>query len=180
MVAATFPTALKFVLSEEGGWSNDPHDPGGQTNHGITLRTLQSFHHGATADDLRHIPEATVATIYRRQYWSIMGCDNLPAGVDLMVFDFGTNAGPHRSVTYLQIVAGVKRDGIDGAITEAAVAKMNPSDVIPRLNGLQLAHYRALPTYDRFGEGWENRSVRRVKAALLASVAAAPTSGAKS
>lgn len=166
MSVATFPTALAFTLREEGGWVDNPDDPGGMTNKGITLRTLQSYQHNATVNDLRNISDATTSRIYRRQYWSIMGCDNLPAGVDFTVFDFGVTAGPGRSVQYLQVVAGVKRDGIDGAITEAAIGRMSAVDVIQRLNGLQLAHYRALPTWDEFGDGWTARAGRRLKTAI--------------
>lgn len=168
MTAETFPIALAFTLDQEGGWSDNTDDPGGLTNRGVTLRTLQAFQHGATADDLRNISEATLETIYRREYWSVMGCDNLPAGVDLMVFDFGVNAGPARSVGYLQVVAGVRRDGVDGAQTQAAVAKLAPTNVITKLNGLMVAHYRALPSFDEFGDGWLARSERRLKAAITA------------
>lgn len=166
MAATNFSIALAFTLHEEGGWSDDPHDPGGATNKGITLRTYQQFHHGATTDDLRHIPDATVALIYRREYWGVMACDGLPTGVDLMVFDFGVNAGPARSVGYLQVVAGVRRDGIDGALTQAAAAKISPTHIITALASLQRAHYRALPEFGRFGDGWMARTERRVVAAL--------------
>lgn len=167
-----FPTALAFTLSQEGGWVDSSDDPGGATNKGITLRTLQSFQYGATIDDLRNISDAMTSTIYRREYWAIMGCDGLPDGVDISVFDFGVNAGPARSVQYLQAVAGVRRDGIDGAQTQGAVARMSATDVITRLNGLQIAHYKAQPDFDTFGEGWLARCERRVKAAI----AAIPTS----
>lgn len=176
-----FPECLAFTLAEEGGWSDNAADPGGATNKGITLRTFQSFLHGATVDDLRIISPAMVSTIYHREYWQIMGCDNLPGGIDLMIFDFGVNAGPARSVMYLQTVAGVRRDGIDGAITQAAVAKMSVSETIAKLNGLQVAHYRALPDFNRFGDGWLARSERRVKRALgLSFQATIPTQAAGS
>lgn len=166
MAAANFPASLAFTLQEEGGWSDDPDDPGGQTMMGITLRTFQAFFHGGTADQLRAITSDQAGTIYRRNYWGLMGCDNLPAGVDLMAFDFGVNAGPSRSITYLQVVAGTGRDGIDGALTEAAVAKMSPTLVIAKLSRLQRAHYQALPQFDEFGSGWLARTDRRVKLAL--------------
>lgn len=163
---ANFPTCLAFVLAQEGGWSDDPSDPGGATQKGITLRTLQSFRHGATVEDLKNISDALVSMIYRRQYWAIMGCDNLPGGVDLMVFNFGTNAGPARSVMYLQVIAGVKQDGRDGAMTEAAIGKTPPTTVITKLAGLQRAHYRADPGFERFGDGWLAREDRAVAAAI--------------
>jgi lysozyme family protein len=166
MTASNFTACLAFTLKEEGGFSDNADDPGGITNRGITLRTFQAFQHGATADDLRAISDATVATIYRREYWTVMGCDHLPAGVDLCVFDFGVNAGPARAVGYLQVVTGVRRDGVDGAVTQAAAAKMSPSLVISKLSGLQRAHYQALPGFSEFGEGWIARTERRVMAAI--------------
>ena len=166
MSAANFPACLAFTLTAEGGFSDNSDDPGGATNFGITLRTLQSFQHGATVDDLRAITQETVSTIYRREYWAVMGCDNLPSGPDLMIFDFGCNAGPARSVGFLQVVAGVRRDGIDGAITRAAITKMSPTAVIAKLSGLQRAYYQALPDFDDFGDGWLARTERRVAAAL--------------
>ena len=154
---ASYAACLAFVLQEEGGWADNPDDPGGQTMEGITLRTLESYQHGATADDLRNISPDLVSAIYRREYWTVMGCGNLPDGVNLVVMDFGVNAGPSRSVGYLQVVAGVRRDGIDGAITQGAIAKMSPTAVIAKLAGLQKAHYQALPTFDEFGDGWMAR-----------------------
>ena len=178
MTANNFAACLEFTLGEEGGWSDNPADPGGQTNQGITLRTYRLFRHGATADDLRAIPAAVVELIYHRQFWSIMGCDNLPSGVDLEVFDAGVNIGAARAVGYLQLIAGVTQDRIDGPLTEAAVANMPATDVITRLNGLLVAHYRALPTFGTFGQGWLARSERRVKAAIaLVDVAPSATDG---
>lgn len=166
MASENFRRCLEFVLQEEGGWADNPRDPGGKTMRGITLRTFQAFFHGGTAEQLRAITEDQAGTIYRRNYWAMIGCDNLPSGIDLMVFDFGVNAGPSRSIGYLQVIAGVTRDGIDGAITEAAVAKLPATLIITKLAGMQRAHYRALPTYDEFGDGWEARTDRRVKLAI--------------
>lgn len=169
MMAASpndFPTSLAFTLSQEGGWTDSADDPGGCTNKGITLRTLQSYQHGATATDLRNISDAMTATIYHREYWAVMACDGLPSGVNLMCFDFGVNAGPSRSIGFLQVTAGVRRDGIDGAVTQAAIAKMSPTGVITTLAGLQRAYYRALPEYPDFGDGWMARTDRRLKTAI--------------
>jgi lysozyme family protein len=166
MTAAGFPDCLTFTLQQEGGFVDNADDPGGATNQGITLRTLQSFEHGATVDTLRHITYGMTSMIYHRDFWAVMACDGLPIGVDLMVFDFGVNAGPSRSIGFLQITAGVRRDGIDGAITQAAVGKMSATGVVTTLAGLQRAYYRALPEFGNFGEGWMARTDRRIKAAI--------------
>jgi lysozyme family protein len=174
MSANNFDVCLSFTLKEEGGWADNPIDPGGATQDGITLRTYRLFKHGATVEELRTITQPEVSTIYHRQFWSIMGCDNLPSGIDLMVFDGGVNIGASRAIGYLQIVAGVAQDRIDGPSTEAAVAKLPATDLITRLNVLFMAHYWALPTFGTFGRGWTARSERRVKAAMALVATAGP------
>ena len=166
MSGASFPAALAFVLSQEGSWADLSGDPGGATNFGITLRTLQSYQQGATVEDLKTISDSLVSMIYHREYWTVMGCDNLPSGPDLSTFDAGVNCGPARSIGFLQTVAGVRRDGIDGAITQAAVAKMSASDVITKLAGLRKAFYEADPNFPRFGEDWLRRNEQCAVAAL--------------
>lgn len=165
MTAATFPTALAFTLLSEGGWSNHPADHGGATNKGITLTTFQTFQPGATANDLRNISDATVATIYRRQYWDVMACDALPSGVDLSVFDFGVNAGPQRSIRLLQQIVGVQVDGINGPQTEAAAAQMETTSALRRLYDAQVAYYKSLAQFPVFGAGWLKRAEMRLSAA---------------
>jgi lysozyme family protein len=168
MTASTFQTALVFTLSQEGGWSDNPADPGGATNKGITLRTLQAFQHGATVDDLRHIPSATVEMIYQRDYWWPVDGDNLPAGVDLSVFDFGVNVGPRRSVEMLQSALGVAVDGDIGPLTYTALANSDVPTLLGNLRNSQQAYYAGLDDFVTFGRGWTNRTKARYAAALAA------------
>jgi lysozyme family protein len=166
MAMANFAACLAFTLNEEGGLTDNPNDPGGLTNKGITLATFQRYYPELGPDDLRVINDIQVAAIYRQGYWDLAQCDLLPAGIDLEVFDFGVNAGPGRSIGYLQVVVGVKEDFADGPITEAAALKMDATTVITKLSGLQRAHYIADPGYPIFGDGWIARLERRVIASL--------------
>ncbi|HEY8288358.1 MAG TPA: glycosyl hydrolase 108 family protein [Acetobacteraceae bacterium] len=170
-MADTFDACLAFTLAEEGGFVNDPADPGGATNKGITLATLRGFTHepALTADDVREIAPATVQAIYQAEYWNRMRCDAMPPGVDLMVFDHGVNAGPTRSVVLLQKSLGfdpVRQDGACGPRTLAAVANARPADLIPRLYRMQAASYRSFSDFAAFGRGWLARQGRRQKRAL--------------
>lgn len=166
MTTASFPVSLAFTLEAEGGWADNPDDPGGATNKGITLSTFRIYQPGATADDLRVIPDAIVAQIYREMFWDRMNGDTLPAGVDLTVFDFGVNSGPTRSRRLLQQAVGVTADGVLGPISMGAIAKASPSEVIARLSGLQKAHYESLDDFDEFGRGWIARNESRAAAAM--------------
>lgn len=166
-----FPACLAFTLAEEGGFVNHPADPGGATNRGITLATYRAWVPGATVDMLRAIPDADVARIYRAGYWQPIRGDELPAGVDLMCFDFGVNAGPGRSVRLLQQAAGAVSDGAIGPRTLAAVRAVPAADLCRVMGDLQRDYYRSLPTFGTFGRGWMARTERRVKVALAAVAA---------
>lgn len=176
MSAANFDACLAFTLQWEGGLSDDPLDPGGETNKGITLRTFSAYYPGENASGrLKAITDEQVQNIYRTGYWNVIGGDALPAGVDCVVWDFSVNAGPKRSVIALQTVAGTERDGIDGPATEAAIAKMQSQMVIIKLTTLHLAFYRADPLFGRYGKGWTNRlNACQDLATKMAAAAAEP------
>jgi len=163
-VDALFKSCMSVVLQEEGGFVDNPADPGGATNMGITLRTLEAWRRAPTSvEDVRNLSVDEAERIYRANYWNAMRCDSLPAGVDLMVFDFGVNAGPEESIRSLQRAAGVTADGMFGPETLAAVLRANPTDLTSRLADERLDFYRGLSTFSTFGEGWTRR-VDEVKA----------------
>jgi lysozyme family protein len=84
-----FDTCLAFTLKEEGGYSDDPADPGGATNMGITLATYRQWSDNPSlgALQVQDLSERTARAIYRSLYWNPLRADALPAGVDLSVFD---------------------------------------------------------------------------------------------
>lgn len=172
MAAQNFPNPiLRFTMVEEGGFSDNPDDPGGATENGITLTTYRKImrNPSLTVADLKNITPTSEAAIYRAGYWSVMNGDALPGGVDLMVFDFGVNAGPMHSEVLLQRAAGLEgaaADGILGPISMAAIDKASPSELVAALVGLQLGYYRGLKTFSIFGAGWTARTERRSKASL--------------
>ena len=164
-----FLACLAFTLQQEGGFVNDPRDPGGATNKGITLATYRRWVPDATEDALRHISDADVARIYRAGYWSPIRGADLPAGVDLMAFDFGVNAGPGRSAKMLQRAAGVAEDGAIGPVTLAAVRDVPVAEMVRLLSDLQRTYYATLANFGFFGRGWLARTERRVAKALEAA-----------
>lgn len=173
MSAASFDAALAFVLAHEGGFSDDPADPGGATNLGVTLATLQGWmgtHEVATVADVRGLTVAAVTPIYRARYWRAVSGDDLPAGVDLAVFDPAVNMGVGRAARFLQAVVWAERDGDIGPRTLAAVRSQPAADVINSLCDRRLTFYRGLPTFETFGRGWTTR-VADCRAAALAMLA---------
>lgn len=103
-----FQRALSLVLKSEGGWSDNPADPGGATMKGVTLANFRRYvMANATKADLRKISDEQIATVYRRFYWDAVAGAELPDGVDYAVFDFAVNSGPGRAAKNLQAACGV-------------------------------------------------------------------------
>lgn len=101
--------AIKKTLQWEGGYSNNPADPGGPTMYGITIADVKKYYKAdATAADVKKLPLNAAVDIYRTKYWKTpyYDCDKLAPGVDLVVFDFGVNSGPSRAKSYLMKAVG--------------------------------------------------------------------------
>lgn len=162
-----FSDCLSFVLKEEGGWADDPKDPGGATMKGVTLAVYEQFkgRHASKAE-LRAISDEDLAAIYRQGYWDNLRCDDLPPGVDLVAFDAAVNSGPARSAKWLQRAVLVPDDGAIGPVTIKVVNGMNRAQVINAACDQRLAFLRSLPTFSHFGKGWTAR-VARVRSAAL-------------
>lgn len=167
-MAANFAPSLAFTLAEEGGFVDDPADPGGATNHGVTLGAYREWAHNPnlTAADLQAISPTTVAAIYEAFYWGPMRCADLPPGIDLGVFDFGVNAGPAPSVKALQALVGTQQDGIIGPRTLQAAGQRDPLRLIAAFDIAARAHYLGLADFAVFGRGWFSRCDRRRVAAF--------------
>jgi len=161
VTAANFPNCLQIVLASEGGFVDDPADPGGATNLGITLRTLASWRGpDVTITDVQALTPEDVAPIYRADYFNAAHCDALPDGVDLMTFDCAVNQGVGKAIRTLQSAAATTPDGSFGPNTARAVAALSPVLIIEHMATLREAFYRSLPTFGRFGNGWLARLSR--------------------
>lgn len=165
--ADNFDRCVAVTLTQEGGFCNNPADPGGATNFGITLAALQTARGCAvTAEDVRSMERGEALEIYRSNYWLPARCGDMPAGIDLMVFDFGVNAGPRTAVRSLQRLVGVKDDGSVGPVTLTALARADRKTLVNAMAQARLAYYQSLPAWSTFGNGWSNR-VRQVEQAAL-------------
>lgn len=169
MAAASYDQALTRLLKDEGGYTDHPSDPGGPTNFGITLNDARRYWKGnATAADVRAMPQSVARKIYRERYWNALRCDELPAGVDYAVFDYGVNSGVGRAGKVLRRV--LKLSDRTSAVTDdviAAVMKRAPGDLVIAICAERLAFLKALKTFPVFGRGWTAR-VNGVRGAALA------------
>lgn len=174
MTAANFDKCFKFLLQFEGGFVNDPKDPGGPTNLGVTQATLSGFlGRQASIAEVKALTPAKVAPIYRANFWDHVNADNLPDGIDLAVFDFGVHSGPTRGVAALQRVVGVADDGKLGDVTTKAANKAGASsagakDVINKICDDRMAFIKKTKAFKvpKFQKGLINRVEKCRKAAL--------------
>jgi lysozyme family protein len=172
-MADSFDKCLAITLRAEGGWSNNPSDSGGCTMLGVTLPAYCEWKRNPklTCADLHMISMVEVHDFYHTTFWQRTMAEDLPLGVDLMVFDAAVNMGVSRSVRLLQIALGVIEDGAIGPVTIAAALDVEPLVLINLLALRQTAFYRSLENYTMFGNGWINRlHTRRAAAVAMMSI----------
>lgn len=158
-----FEQCLAFVLKEEGGFVNNPADPGGATNHGVTKKVWEDFvGHPVTVDDMKALTIEQVGPLYKNLYWDRLRGDDLPSGLDYACFDFAVNSGVGRAAKFLQRICGVSQDGSIGPATLDAINSHNARTLSTQLCEERLAFLQGLPTWGVFGKGWGAR-VKRVE-----------------
>lgn len=166
-----FDHALAAVLHHEGGFVNHPADPGGMTNLGCTKKVWEEWvGHPVDEATMRNLKPADVAPLYKARYWDKVKGDDLPAGVDYVVFDAAINSGPGRAAKWLQATVGVEADGAIGPATLRAVAARPAAQIVEDYNKRRLSFLQDLPTWGTFGRGWARR-VAEVDAAADKMVA---------
>jgi|GEM_PF-1123449 len=124
-----FQAAVQNVLESEGGLVDHPHDPGGITNYGISLRAFP--HLGR--DGIKNLTRAQAASIYRTAYWDRIPAE-LPDDLRWMAFDAAVNHGVGRASEWLR-----EHHDLIGFTTR------------------RLRFYTSLSTWPTFGRGWTRR-----------------------
>jgi lysozyme family protein len=159
-----FARVLPLLFADEGGYCNDAGDPGGPTKWGIIYDDLVVWRGckrgaplAARIAAVKAVDQAEAAAIYKAKYWDSLRCDDLPAGVDYAVFDFGVNSGIGRAAKYLQGVVGAKIDGVIGGMTLKAVGVFDPVKIIDQLSARRMSFLEGLRTWRLFGRGWKAR-----------------------
>lgn len=153
-----FDKALAAILHHEKGFVNHPKDPGGMTNLGVTKRVWEEWvGHEVDEKAMRALTPETVGPMYKTKYWDKIRGDDLPTGVDYVVFDAAINSGPGRAAKWLQTVVGAVPDGAIGAGTLAKVGAMPAADIVEKYQETRLQFLQSLPTWDTFGKGWGRR-----------------------
>lgn len=163
-----FDFCLREILLHEGGFVNHSRDPGGMTNLGVTKATYEAWiGHPVSEQIMRGLTPQHVRALYKARFWDVVKADDLPAGLDLCVFDFAVNAGPVRAAKYLQMMVAATPDGKIGpnslTRTENYIKAHSAKHAVERYQDMREAYYKKLKTFPTFGRGWLRRveKVRR-------------------
>lgn len=153
-----FDQAFERLIGHEGGYVNDPRDPGGETKFGISKRSYP-------AEDIKALTLERAKAIYRRDFWGVAGCDAVPDAMKFDLFDMAVNSGPVTAIKTLQRSAGVTPDGLLGPITLQALNSTPGPRLVARFNGHRLDFMTDLKTWPVFGKGWAKRVASNLKGA---------------
>jgi lysozyme family protein len=157
------PFVERMISRYEGGYGWDRSDSGGPTKYGITCFDLAEHRHqkmdsmSRWAPIVRAMTLHEAETIYAEKYAYQCRFNELNAGCDCTVFDFGVNSGSSRSIKYAQAVVGAHCDGILGPVTLQAINAHDPRDFINRHCDVRLGFLRNLRIWSTFGRGWSAR-----------------------
>lgn len=157
-----FDRMFPILMDEERGRVNNPKDPGGDTNFGITWPTLKNAIEKGLVPETTTIANLTpelAKAIYKPMYWDAVKGDQLPWPLCCYVFDSAVNQGITNAIKMLQRAMDVAQDGLLGPVTlSKAVARC----ATPRGNRYYSARFMAFRdfryhgtrNFDVFGEGW--------------------------
>ena len=158
-------SAVGRLLGDEGGYSDDPEDPGGETNWGICKRNYPAL-------DIKALTRAEAIAIYYRDWWQRYHYSDLPAPIGAKVFDLAVNVGPEHAMNCLQRALRacgkrVEEDGTNGPATRIAARAANQAALIAALRSEAAGYYRELAATEHgrrrdhgaeFLRGWLNRA----------------------
>jgi lysozyme family protein len=155
------------LIAREGGFTNDPVDPGGPTKYGITAGTLgewRGLHRAATPAEVASLTRAEAKDIYIKTYIEAPGFNAiLNERLRVALIDDGVNSGTAAAIRRLQRVLGVSVDGVLGPMTLAAANAITSDWVLTELVKARCLHYARIVQQDasqrRFIVGWLTRAL---------------------
>jgi lysozyme family protein len=117
------------IVAREGGFVNDPDDPGGATKHGVTLATLRRLGLDLTGDgrtdlaDIRAVTREKAVAIFVEHYFRRPRLADLPEAVQPSVFDMYVNAGANAVRLLQRLLIDMGHDlAEDGAVGPRTIA----------------------------------------------------------
>lgn len=151
-----FDLAFEKLLGNEGGYSFNSMDPGGETMWGVTARVARA---NGYAGEMKAMTKDIAKGVYRKLYWDAVRAEELDDPVAFLMFDASVNSGVTQAVKWLQRAVGTSEDGVLGPVTLKAARQMDSKTLGMKLIQLRLDFMTSLPTWGAFGKGWTRRMV---------------------
>lgn len=149
-MADRFPVFISRILSHEGGYVNDPRDPGGETQWGISKRSYPHL-------NIKKLTRDEAVAIYRRDFWDAVKADSFAPAIGFQLLDAAVNSGIVNARRWVQRAVKVADDGIIGPATLAAIKAADHNDVLMRFLGERLEFMTGLKNWPAHGKGWARR-----------------------
>ena len=156
-ILTTFNDIIEVVLHHEGGYVNDPKDPGGETNFGIAKRSHPDV-------DIKNLTKDGAKEIYKEHYWDGNKVESLPEELRHIYFDMCVNQGKSRGVKILQRAANAKGADlvVDGGLGPKTIAALDGVE-LDRVRAYRIKYYADLvtrkPDLEKFYFGWFRRGL---------------------
>lgn len=144
-----FDRAFEIILGSEGGYVNDPRDSGGETKFGIAKKFYPHL-------DIKNLTIYQAKEIYKKDYWDKAGCDVMPYGFALCVFDSAVNQGVVTAIKLAQKACNIDDDGIIGSGSKSAFSKAT-DDTVQLFMTYRALRYAKTNGFDIYGKGWIKR-----------------------
>ncbi|MGH8014318.1 MAG: glycoside hydrolase family 108 protein [Candidatus Binataceae bacterium] len=156
---------MSRVLKDEGGYVDNPMDPGGETRFGICKRDYPSL-------NIKSLTREDAEAIYYRDWWTRFNYSRLPGPIAVKIFDLAVNMGPEHAAQCLQRALRacgrrVADDGVLGIKTYGAAGAVNQLALMAAIRSEAAGYYRMLAASQRgardegdheFLQGWLNRA----------------------
>lgn len=146
----TFDEAFDRVIGHEGGLVNNPADPGGLTNWGISQRSYPSV-------DIKVLTKEDAKAIYRRDYWDRAQASKYDGAIGFQLFDAAVNSGVSAAIKMLQRAIGVPDDGVIGPQSLNAINAQRVPAILFRFNAERLQYMTNAAGWSSFSKGWARR-----------------------
>jgi lysozyme family protein len=164
----TFDLVFERVIGHEGGYSDDPKDPGNWTGGRVGVGQLKGTKYGISAAsyplwDIKNLTLEQAKYIYKKDFWTRINADMLHDGVAYQLFDFAVNSGCQTAIRYFQRALGVADDGLWGPVSQHAVDNSTESDMIMSLCAERLEYMTKLKNWPVAGKGWARRIANNLR-----------------
>ena len=154
----SFDRAFQLTVGLEGGYSNNPADPGLETRYGISKRSYPAV-------DIKSLTLEQAKAIYQRDYWQPANCDRMPERIGHLVFDCAVHHGVKTAIKLLQRALKVADDGEFGPVTRGQLFARDTNETADLLMAQRMLYLMTCSAWPTYKLGWAKRCFSVARAA---------------